>query len=166
MRILIFSDNHGDKENPERIIRINQPLDRIFSLGDSEMKLEKLNSLGVVGVKGNFPFEPKLPLELEFELEGFKFLLVHGHLYNVKLGLNRLLQKGYYGQYDVVCFGHTHRTYLEETSGVILLNPGSLSNWRSRENPTYSLIEINDKVMKITIYNVFGNIIKQIQKHR
>ena len=58
MRILIFSDNHGDNENIARIINKNQPLDRIVSLGDSEMREEELSQMGIIGVKGNFPFEP------------------------------------------------------------------------------------------------------------
>jgi putative phosphoesterase len=166
MRILILSDNHGDRDNIDRIIKLYSPLDRIFSLGDSEMKENELSDLGIVGVKGNYPFEPKFPYELKFIFEGWSMLLTHGHLYHVKMGLSKLLQKAYDEKVDIACFGHTHRTHLEESAGIILLNPGSLSNWRSHENPTFAVVEMEEKELDVKIYNVYGNIIKQLKKKR
>lgn len=164
IRILIFSDNHGDRDNIPRIIDKNQPLDRIISLGDSEMREQELTNLGIFGVKGNYPFEPKFPYELDFTFFDFRILFVHGHLYRVKSGLTKLLQKAYYEKYDLVCFGHTHRTYLEDIEDILLVNPGSLSTWRSNENPTYALIEITCDKLTVTIKNIYDNVIKRIEK--
>lgn len=166
MRILIFSDNHGDRDNLARIIKLHSPLDRIFSLGDSEMKETELSELEIVGVKGNYPFEPKFPYELKFVFEGWSVLLTHGHLYHVKMGLAKILQKAYDEKVDIACFGHTHRTHLEETAGIILLNPGSLSNWRSHENPTFAVLDLDSSEVNVRIFNVYGNIIKQLKKKR
>ncbi|PKK94730.1 MAG: YfcE family phosphodiesterase [Tenericutes bacterium HGW-Tenericutes-5] len=164
IRILIFSDNHGDKDNISRIIDKNQPLDRIISLGDSEMREKELTDLGIFGVKGNYPFEPKFPYELDYTFFNWRILFVHGHLYRVKSGLTKLLQKAYYEKFDLVCFGHTHRTFLEDIEDIIMLNPGSLSSWRSNENPTYAIIELSEEKCVITIKNVFENVIKQYEK--
>ncbi|MGD9964714.1 MAG: metallophosphoesterase [Candidatus Izemoplasmatales bacterium] len=166
MRIMIFSDNHGDNENIARIIKKHQPLDRIVSLGDSEMREEELSQMGIIGVKGNFPFEPKFPYDLNFIFEGWNFFFTHGHKYHVKMGTSRILQKAYYEKIDIVCFGHTHQTFLEEISDIVLLNPGSLSYVRSRENPTYALIDLTVNKLEVKIINIYGNIIKSLEKTR
>lgn len=166
MRILIFSDNHGEKENLPRIIQRYQPLDRIISLGDSEMKEKELSDMDIFGVKGNYPFEPKFPYELDFEFEGWKCYFTHGHLYHVKSGVTMLLEKARSHNYDLVAFGHTHRSFLEEKAGVILLNPGSLSSWRSNENPTFAVVELEKNKIELSIYNIYGNLINKLEKTR
>ncbi|MFA7075915.1 MAG: YfcE family phosphodiesterase, partial [Candidatus Izemoplasmatales bacterium] len=122
MRILIFSDNHGERYNIDRIIKQWIPLDRIISLGDSEMSENELSNLEIIGVKGNYPFEPKFPTELNFNFEGVNCFFTHGHHYHVKSGVSSLLQKAYLNKYDIVGFGHTHRVFLEEISGIIMIN--------------------------------------------
>jgi len=166
MKILIFSDNHGEKDNVERIIKKHQDVERFFSLGDSEMKEIELSSLGVVGVKGNYPYEPKFPYELKFAFFGVKVLLTHGHLHHVKSGFTNLIQHAKAEEVDIVCFGHTHRSYLEQVQNLIILNPGSLSKWRSNENPTYAIMEINDSLISIRILNIYDNVIKTLEIKR
>lgn len=166
MKILIFSDNHRNKENVQAIINQNPGVDRIISLGDSEMTEAELNALNIIGVKGNFPFEPKFPLELNFNFEGINILFTHGHLYHVKLGLTRLINNAKYRDFDMVCFGHTHRSYLEEIDELIVFNPGSLSNHRSFETATYGLIEIDSLKVKINIFDLKNNKIKSLVKKR
>jgi len=163
MKILVFSDNHGEKENLLRILKQHQDVERIFSLGDSEMKETELSSLGIVGVKGNYPYEPKFPYELKFAFFDKKILLTHGHLHQVKSGISKLLIHAYAEGADIVCFGHTHRTYLEKFDKLIVLNPGSLSTWRSNENPTYAIIDINEKMVSIKILNIYNNVVKDME---
>jgi len=166
MRILLFSDNHGEKENILRIIKQCEPLDRIISLGDSEMREKDLSDLGIFGVKGNYPFEPKFPYELNFYFEGVNCYFTHGHLYHVKSGTTKLLQKAYQDKYEVVAYGHTHKAFLEEIAGIIMINPGALSTWRSNDNPTYALLEITEELIRVTIYNIYRNVIKTLVKKR
>ena len=166
MKILIFSDNHGDRDNIERIIKKHEPLDRIISLGDSEMREFELSNLEIIGVKGNYPFEPKFPYELSFSFSGVSVYFTHGHHYHVKMGLTKLLQKAYYEKYNIVCFGHTHQVYLEEVMDIILVNPGALSFSRSHQNPSYGIIDIDDEKISVLIYNVYGNKLKSLTKKR
>lgn len=166
MKILIFSDNHGEVDNVERIIKINQPLDYIFSLGDSEMKEKDLSVLDVIGVKGNYPYEPKFPYELNFRISGWNCYFTHGHLYNVKSGLTKLKEKAFINQFDLVLFGHTHRIHLEEENNTIFLNPGSLSTWRSNENPTYAIINVEENNIEIKVFNIYQNLMKSLVKKR
>ena len=47
---------------------------------------------------------------------------------------------------DIVMFGHTHRPFLDNSKGVIVLNPGSVSYPRQEGHlPSYALMEIDQK---------------------
>jgi len=164
MRILIFSDNHGDQENLRRVIKKIGHVDRIFSLGDSEMRDIELTLLNVVGVKGNYPFEPKFPYELSFVFHDQLVFLTHGHLYHVKLGLSSLVNHADNIGAKIVCFGHTHRPLLEVINDIIFVNPGALANKRSGDNPSYGIIEITEEETTVVIKNVYDNIIKELRK--
>lgn len=166
MRLLIFSDNHRNKDNVIKMIKQNKNIDRIISLGDSEMNEFDLSSLDIIGVKGNYPFEPKFPLELNFNFLGINILFTHGHLYHVKLGLTRLINHAQSLAAEIVCFGHTHRSFLEEINGLIVFNPGSLSSKRSFETATYGIIDINEEQIVIKIMDLKKQVIKTLKKKR
>lgn len=165
MKILLFSDNHGDREAVKTLVNKHPKVDYIISLGDSEMRESELTELNIFGVKGNYPFEPKFPKELSLVFEGVKVYFTHGHNHSVKLGYKRILNHAIYNHYEVVCFGHTHHPLLLDTEGIILINPGSLSSSRSYGQQTYAILEITDKEINIYIrslkhYKILYNLTK------
>lgn len=166
MKLLLFSDNHRDRESLEKMIENHPKIDRIISLGDSEMKEHELTNLNIFGVKGNYPSDPRFPKELTLVFSGVKFYLTHGHHHSVKMGLRRLLNHAIYNEIDVACFGHTHRPYLQEVDGVILLNPGSLSKYRAGNKNSYAVIELTDKSIDIVIRTIKGEILTEYHKNR
>lgn len=103
--------------------------DRVFFLGDYERDGRRLAAryptvpAGIV--RGNCDGCGGSPDELVVELEGFRFLLTHGHLHRAKLGCSLLREAGREAGADMVCFGHTHQA-LNERSGVWLFNPGTI----------------------------------------
>ncbi|MBU0997671.1 MAG: metallophosphoesterase [Firmicutes bacterium] len=149
MKLLVFSDNHRDRESLDLLLKECQEMDRIISLGDSEMREEELSERNVIGVKGNYPFEPNFPDDLIFIFDDWKFLFTHGHKYGVKMGLYRLVEVSNAHDIDVVCFGHTHRAILEEIDDLICMNPGSLTFPKGTFLPTYAIIET--KANKISL---------------
>lgn len=166
MKLLIFSDNHRDSVSVETMVKQYPMIDRIISLGDSEMKEHELTNLNIFGVKGNYPFEPNFPLELTFEFEGVKMYFTHGHHYSVKMGLSRLLNYGSYNDIDIICFGHTHRPLLKELNGIIFLNPGALSSRRFGSSNSYAIVEITEPFIHIEIKSLIGNKLLEYTKKR
>lgn len=166
MELLLFSDNHRDRESVKELIRKHPNADRIISLGDSEMKEYELTELNVFGVKGNYPFEPNFPKELTFVFEDTKVYLTHGHHFSVKMGLSRLLQYGIYNDINVICFGHTHQPFLQEVQGVLLLNPGSLSKNKFHNNASYAILTIEPNSIKAVIKTLNNNILLEYKKTR
>lgn len=166
MRLLVFSDNHRDKDAVRLMIAQNPGLIHMISLGDSEMREKDLTEMNIYGVKGNYPFEPKFPTELTLEFEGVRVYFTHGHLYGVKMGLSRLLNHALYNEIQMVCFGHTHRAMVRDIQGVIFVNPGSLSRTKLFAKASYALIDIEPKSIQVVIQTLDGDVLETYQKKR
>lgn len=167
MKILLFSDNHRNSEYVESIIREHKDCDRYISLGDSEMSESELSALNIFGVKGNYPFEPRFPEDLLFDFDGWVCFFTHGHKYGVKNGLSKLYESAKSQNVDIVCFGHTHRAYLEEIDDIIFLNPGSLTYPKGFSNETYAIMMTSFDYVNIEILDYHsGKVIQKYQRKK
>ena len=150
-KILVFSDSHGYSNYMNKAIEMNDDADMMIHLGDGAYDLSHLfpehPSTPLVFIEGNGEeggwvridrMHPPLKFGLA-EFEGKKIFMSHGHRYDVKYGLSRLIAAGYEKGADIILFGHTHKpfnkyipegTYLDyigETDRPLLVfNPGSI----------------------------------------
>ena len=86
-----------------------------------------------------------LDREREIYIGKYRVLLTHGHYYNVSLGTEQITEDAKERGFDIVMFGHTHRPYLDDSQGIIVLNPGSLSYPRQQgRKPSYMIIELDE----------------------
>lgn len=151
MRIMIVSDTHGREENLERALEEAGRIDRLIHLGDVEGGEDYIRMItGVIPVNmvaGNCDYwSSDLPEEIVLELGEHKAFLTHGHLYGVNGGVRHLRTKALEKGADIAMFGHTHRPYLEEDEGVLILNPGSLSFPRQEgRDPSYLIMEMDEQ---------------------
>jgi uncharacterized protein len=127
VRLGILSDTHG-LLRPE-VLEALVGVDLVLHAGDigSPDILTTLEALApVVAVVGNtdgFELRHRVPAEARLELEGLRFVVVHGDALGRSPdpeGLSAL-----YPDAHVVVFGHTHRPLLEERKGCWFVNPGS-----------------------------------------
>ncbi len=126
MRLGILADTHG-LLRPE-VLEVFAGVDHILHAGDIgplEL-LEELEALApVTAVWGNtdgFDVRGRVPEVVERRIEGFDFLLVHGH----QLGnpTPESLNARWPGA-EVIIFGHTHRPLLALVDQVVtVMNPG------------------------------------------
>ncbi|MGL5098655.1 MAG: YfcE family phosphodiesterase [Fusobacteriaceae bacterium] len=147
MKILVYSDSHGEISNIVEIYEKEKP-DFIISAGDHSedfkdftLSYRNLNIEYKV-VKGNCDHFEKIYGEEEiFEIEGKKIFLTHGHLYGVKGSLNQLKIRSKELGADLVIYGHTHIPLYERYENCEYFNPGALKDGK------YGIIEIEgDKV--------------------
>lgn len=144
MKILVFSDSHGNLFWVKKVLEIFKDLDMIFHLGDNirdAIKIQEAVSCPVKYVKGNTDL-CKGPLEIVEDICGKRFLLTHGHEYRIKSDLNSLYYAAQEKEADVVLFGHSHVPYQETINGIFFLNPGSIGDKRWQPKETYGIIEI------------------------
>ena len=114
MKILLISDTHGDTAllANEILPKYAHEVQMAIHLGDFAHDLLDMQctypNLPMVGVGGAFEMKEKSERIITVGDGKHRILLTHGHMFNVKFGLDRLV---YYAQekgVDACFFGHTH----------------------------------------------------------
>jgi phosphoesterase, MJ0936 family len=151
MKVLIVSDTHRRDENLKEAIEQTKPFDMLIHLGDAEGSEELIagwldRDCKAAMVLGNNDFFSDLEKEVEVDIGAYHTLLTHGHYYNVSLGVEGLVREAKARSCNMVMYGHTHRPYLEEVDGIIVVNPGSISYPRQEgRQPTYLILELDEE---------------------
>ncbi len=171
----IITDTHIPqriKALPPRVCEVFRGVDRILHAGDinSRQVLDQLAEVAPVeAVAGNADlFKHGLPLARMIEVDGRRIGLVHGHG-----GWSRYLRskvrdqfgfdeehylkivRGSFGPVDAIVFGHTHRFYRAERSGILLLNPGPVApDFYNTPGPQVGLLHVTAGALQIEIVAV------------
>ncbi len=131
MRILVISDSHNYvlDSQLERIKEFGS-FDMLIHCGDkykdAEKFADKLNINIIYRVPGNCDFDvSEKKLMLTEIIEGKKFLITHGHVHNVKSGIEKLKEYAKERNMDVVIYGHTHCPQNEIIDNILFFNSGS-----------------------------------------
>lgn len=128
MRILVFSDTHGNTEPMLAAVARHSP-DMVLHLGDHARDAQELRErfpdLDVRSVRGNCDLLASAPVKQLLEAEGLRLFLTHGHEYSVKYTLDSLLNAAHFAGAQLALFGHTHQAEYRNYGDLALLNPGS-----------------------------------------
>ncbi len=148
MKIVIFSDSHGNRTNMRETLKTEKPR-MVFYLGDGlrdiERVMEEFPDIALHCVAGNCDLRSHVPTEELVIVQNIPMLLAHGHTHNVKYGYESYLIYGMKRGMQVLLAGHTHTPCIWEDRGVVLINPGSVGNYFS---PTYAVLEIEDGLIR------------------
>lgn len=148
MKVLVISDTHRYLENAERVIEKFDNIRTIIHLGDlvEDVKTlrQKYPQKDFINVAGNNDFSIDVPFERIITLEGKRILLTHGHRQRVSNGVLNLAFLAEEKQAEAALFGHTHRPFYDESAGVAIFNPGSISLPRGMGGPTFGTFEIKE----------------------
>lgn len=128
MLIGVISDTHRYKWVIEEAVKKMGEVDMIIHLGDNVQDVEEIAKYfkgKIINVKGNCDFSKSVPVDIIEMIEGKKFLITHGHRYDVKNSLTRLKLKALEVSADVVLFGHSHVSGIAYEDGIWFVNPGS-----------------------------------------
>lgn len=130
MRILAVSDIHGRNDALERVLERHPDIRTVVFLGDGLSGVQDVADrhpdrtfICVAGNCDHAPLSPAVTVEM---LGGKRFLITHGHKYNVKYSLYTLELAARERAADIALFGHTHQPLCDYADGLYLCNPGSL----------------------------------------
>jgi putative phosphoesterase len=141
MKLLIFSDSHGERALMKQAINTQRP-DMVLHLGDHSADFKAIRrhfmNIDFKGVRGNCDFRTDAEESLYFNIEGRNVFMTHGHVYNVKIGYERILWAALEKKADILLFGHTHNAYRDCVRGIHVLNPGSIG----RGEKSYGIVEL------------------------
>ncbi len=160
MKILVFSDSHGNTSRMKSAIDDHLPSCKmIIHLGDGVRDIDYVSSfypeIPVVSLKGNgetFSRDVRV-----FDECGVRFMCMHGHSYGVKLSLDRAVYAAEEKGADILLYGHTHTAKdtvvnLESGKSIRVFNPGSVG----RGYPcSYGIIEIDRRGNILTSHCFF-----------
>lgn len=144
MRILVVSDTHGDAYALRRTIASQPEAKLIFHLGDGVREAQSIadeypnREFRMVCGNGDFGYSAIVPDAGMEEAADRRIFYTHGHRYDVKMGIDRILYAARERKADILLFGHTHTPVCDYEDGLYIINPGSLAYRR----PTYGLIDI------------------------
>ena len=143
MKILVFSDSHGNLSNMEAAVAAEKP-DHLIHLGDVTRDARHLADsfphIPLDYVSGNCDYAGEGPTQCIIMLGGLRLLLTHGHIYHVKLGIGAAVNAAREAGVDLLLFGHTHQALCTRYEPQLwVMNPGSI---RGPGSPSYGVIEI------------------------
>lgn len=154
MRILVFSDSHGEVRRMKNLLA-RAEVDAVLFLGDGIRDFEALQEdyrgkAVFMAVRGNCDFLCDYPAERVVSYEGVRILMLHGHTRNVKHGTETLEAYARGQGIDLVLYGHTHRAedrYLPPEDGegkpLRLFNPGSIGASYG-EGPRFGYLDLRN----------------------
>lgn len=135
MKLLVLSDSHSALSFMRLCIRKLQP-DAVAHLGDyfedGSVMAEEFPQMSFYQVPGNCDryrncgFAPETLVQ---RLCGVKLFMTHGHLHQVKYGLETLIRDARSVGAQAVLFGHTHSAYCQLEDGLWVVNPGCCGSY-------------------------------------
>ena len=145
MKIMILSDSHMMERAELLDLLKENSVDYYIHCGDIFMDYDDLPLNNFYLVRGNNDYG-KIPDVITPTFDNLKFFVTHGHRYSVGYNLNNLYQEGKKNGADVICYGHTHRPFLDQINDTIVINPGSVYFPRGQyHNPTYCIFDTTTK---------------------
>ena len=165
MKILIFSDSHGDSSTMLSLIPTECPDTIIFlgdGLADTDAVQQQYPSIPMIKLPGNvdIPQENAEWVKCE-EIGGKRFMLTHGHTFfterdftpnGMSEARQSILAFMFENDIDIVLHGHIHEPFLhynclsKAKCGWIMCpgRIGRISNGNSAIKPIYGVLEISD----------------------
>ena len=151
IKIGVISDTHLDDYDERMRKRIEEhfsDVDIILHAGDI-VELSVLKIFGdkevraVCGNMDNFSVKQKYPEHLFFEINGFKFLLIHG--WGSPWGLEEKISARF-NHVNCVVYGHTHKPANHRKDNVLFFNPGSAVDRYFNSSQTIGILEIDKDI--------------------
>ena len=156
MKLLVFSDSHGNPFYISRALTMHPDAEAVFFLGDGLSDIAALvarpSSPTWYCVRGNCDMSfslinaPVLKTD-SVTLSGYKIVFTHGDLYRAKYGIEDLVCLALEEHADLVLFGHTHnpcQKYVDfGERGLYLFNPGSIGS-EYGNTPTFGIVVLTD----------------------
>ena len=144
MNAAVFSDTHSNTALMVEAVRRFRP-DVIIHLGDHDRDTGILRrefpEIPLYAVCGNCDYGSQESTWDVVPLGPVKAFITHGHLFNVRWGLDSLVYAAMEQGCQLALYGHTHRADYQEIGGVKVVNPGTAGMGRKL---TWALITVFD----------------------
>ena len=152
MKFLVASDSHGALARIIQMIMTHPEIENIIFLGDGDRDIDDFMSAyegyKYYIVSGNCDHISQRPDFAAIDTSKGRILYTHGHRFEVKNGLAKLIWGAKKLNAKVALYGHTHIQKIDVIDGVLYFNPGSIKNYE------YGILEFNEKGWSATHYTM------------
>lgn len=151
-KLIVVSDSHGHLDVLKKIAQAHPDMDFMIHLGDGNREFlslqDQIPECQLRMVRGNCDFGSFAPATGQLVCSGRKILFTHGQDYYVKQTLDRLKLAGKAAKAAAILYGHTHIAHTEMDGGMLVFNPGCVSDYR---NPTYGILTVDEEKIQSEI---------------
>lgn len=146
----IVSDSHGRFASLEKMVEVAPDVCAWIHGGDycdDGDELSYYTGVPVYSVMGNndyYRLSADAPECRTVTVGGVTFVVIHGSQWYGERREKKLVELAKEHGAKVAVFGHTHRRYLHEVEGIVLINPGSISLPRDGKQGTFAIVSIED----------------------
>jgi hypothetical protein len=148
MQYLVISDTHGDTAALRSILDEKAgAVEAVLHLGDNDwdlLRYAQAYDVQMIAVAGNCDDTSRSPRERTLTLGGKRVLMLHGNTQMFNVGFGRLVNRAREHNAEICLFGHTHRSAVFSEGPVFFMNPGSPSEPRDGNKPSYGLLTVCD----------------------
>ena len=152
MKVVLTSDVHGKINTLQEITKEHQDAFMFVDCGDTELSPDRVAPF--ISVEGNNDRYFEFPETRVLQLGKIKVLVIHSHQVMMFKRDATLAKKARAVGAKAVFFGHYHIFYDKEVDGVRLISPGSLFYNRDQSQPSYAIVDIEEKNIKVTRVNI------------
>ena len=149
MKLLMFSDSHGNEQAMRRAMEAHPDATGVVFLGDGAAEALRLSAEDDPRpwhiVSGNCDVDRRLVRRDVISFGGHRIYITHGHAEHVKSDLLRLSFAALEQDCEAAFYGHTHIPDTTFYNGVQLFNPGSIG-----QSGAYGTAEIRGGVLYTT----------------
>jgi putative phosphoesterase len=138
MKVIVTGNIKGNYENLLKVLKQTPEYDLHLDIGDIGLDIKQIDEHQIITVKGNNDVYLELSDELIIEQGVHRLLIIHGHQYDVKYGLNDLIEYAKQRSVDFCIFGHAQAATDFTKDGIRFIAPGTLSDY---QNNTYAIID-------------------------
>ena len=145
MRVIVFSDTHGNLAAANKIMESNKVCDHFIFLGDGLDELDVIKAMypekNIYSVLGNCDKGPA-PTSDTVEIFKTRIYFTHGHLCSVRDSHDILIRNAREAGATIILYGHTHIRYYKYEDGLYILNPGSAAQPKDGKPPCYAFFDL------------------------
>lgn len=157
MKVLYISDNHGDAAILNRVAAtFKNEVDVMLHCGDSNLPNTDPAMTPYQTVRGNTDWGLTYPRMITTTVVGVKLGVTHGDKDQVNTSLLPLSLRAQAAEVAVMGYGHTHQLAVTVDQGILLINPGSISQPRGEYRDlkgTFAIVEVTDQAFNVQYYN-------------
>lgn len=143
MQIIVASDTHGRNERLLELEKLYPEAALFLHAGDWGTDPKKYDHWVTVMGNNDIRYERDMEKNRIILADGHKIFMLHGQQLPYGNREKRLADMANQNGCDIAIYGHSHKAFIEEINGVLVINPGYLLRSRDGRGISYIVLTLD-----------------------